>query len=76
MGAGTMSDVVDDCPLTARELECVGWLAAGKIDVEQAEIMGITKYTVRRLLQNARIRAGVVNGPALVAMALRKGWME
>lgn len=64
------------CPLTPREIEAVKWLAAGKIDAEAAAIMGITKFTVRRLLQDARLRTGTVNGPALVAMALRKGWME
>lgn len=63
------------CPLTPREIEAVQWLAVGKTDVESAEIMCVTKYTVRRLLQNARLRSNTVNGPSLVAKALRSGWI-
>ncbi|PWE56783.1 hypothetical protein DEM27_10495 [Metarhizobium album] len=63
------------CPLTPREIEAVQWLSAGKTDVESAEIMGITKHGVRRLLQNARLRSNTVNAPSLVAKAIRSGWI-
>lgn len=65
-----------ECPLTPVELEAVRWLAAGKTDVEQAEILHVTKHAVHSRLRNARLRTNTVNAPALVAKALRNGWIE
>ncbi len=64
------------CPLTPRQLECVKLLADGKTYDEIAIIIETTRFNVMAALQRARNSAEAYNSAALVAKALRKGWIQ
>ncbi len=63
------------CPLHPRQIECVKLLAAGKTYAEIAIIMSVREEAVKTHLKRARLSAEVYNGPALVAKAIREGWI-
>lgn len=64
------------CPLTNNELEYAKFAADGKTADEVSEINGRTPFAMRSALEKARGKAGASNTTGLVAMALRKGWIE
>lgn len=66
----------EECPLPSRQLECVLWLANGKTAIETGVILGLSPETIKKYLQKARDATDVTTGPALVALALRKGWIK
>jgi len=64
------------CPLNTKQLEAVQWLANGKTADEIGTITGITKFAVQKRLQLAKEIVGVGKDTALVAIALRHGWIQ
>lgn len=45
--------------LTARQTECLRWVAAGKSDWEIGEILGLSAHTIHRHVERAKIRLDV-----------------
>lgn len=72
----TIRQRIEGCPLSVNEIECVSWLAEGKSAAETAIIIGSTQYTVQRRLKSAMDYAMVCKNTALVAKALRMGWIR
>lgn len=64
-----------DCrpALSDRQRECVLWSARGKTAAEAAIIMGVTEFTVRKHLKDARERYNVHCGQTLILCALYDG---
>ncbi len=54
-------------PLTARESECLRWVADGKTDGEAGKILGISPRTVRFHINNAKDKLGVATRIQAVA---------
>lgn len=61
--------------LSKRQLEIIHWKAAGKTTEEIATIMGISVHTVNTHVERAFKLTNTVNITALVATAIREGWM-
>ena len=59
--------------LTAREIECLRWTAAGKTSWEASEILSTSQRTVEFHLKNAARKLDAVNRVQCVAEALRQG---
>jgi len=59
--------------LTAREVEILGLVAAGKTNREIAEALVISDHTVRRHLQNIFVKIGVSSRAAATAFAFQHG---
>lgn len=59
--------------LTAREVECLKWTAAGKTSWEASEILRTSQRTVEFHLRNAALKLDAVNRVQCVAEALRHG---
>jgi DNA-binding CsgD family transcriptional regulator len=57
--------------LTARELECLRWVAVGKTDSEIAVILSIKPRTARFHIENAKRKLGVATRVQAVAEAMR-----
>jgi DNA-binding CsgD family transcriptional regulator len=57
--------------LTAREVEILGLVAAGKTNREIAEALDISDHTVRRHLQNIFVKIGVSSRAAATAFAFQ-----
>ncbi|HRE60971.1 MAG TPA: LuxR family transcriptional regulator [Micropepsaceae bacterium] len=60
-------------PLTARELECLRWVAAGKTDNEIGLIMGLSPNTVKTHLDVARRKLDAANRSQAVARLIYAG---
>ncbi len=72
-GSAVPGAAMTDCPLTAREKECLRWCAAGKTYWETALILGIAERTVDFHMQSARRKLGADSNAACVAKALLLG---
>lgn len=59
--------------LTAREVECLRWTAAGKTSWEASEILNTSERTVEFHLRNAARKLDAVNRVQCVAEAMRHG---
>ena len=57
--------------LTAREVECLHWVAAGKTDLEIAVILSISPRTARFHIENAKRKLRVATRVQAVAEALK-----
>lgn len=57
--------------MTARELECLRWVAQGKTDVEIAVILSIKARTVRFHVENAKRKLQVATRVQAVAQAMK-----
>lgn len=66
----------NECPLTEPQLEVVRWLSLGKTYEEAAEILGCGLSGLQHRIARAWKNTGTCNATGLVAMALRKGWIE
>lgn len=63
------------CPLSARQVECLRWVRAGKTDAEIGMLLGISPRTVHNHLEKAK---AVLNTPkrAMAAFeAWERGWL-
>lgn len=65
-----------ECPLTNEQIEVVRWLSYGKTYTDIAELLSISRKAIYRRMDRAWIASGTFNKTALVAMALRKGWIQ
>lgn len=61
--------------LSAREVECLRLVAAGKTDWEAAKILGISVETTRQYVKRARAAYDVATRTQLVVHALRDEWV-
>ncbi|WP_413711709.1 helix-turn-helix transcriptional regulator [Rhizobium sp. Rhizsp82] len=59
--------------LSMREIECLGWAAAGKSSFETATILKISAHTVNGYMKSAMRKMDVVNRMQAVAKACRLG---
>lgn len=64
------------CPLTSKELECIKWLSEGHMVPHVAEIMGLKKQCIQKRIFVARGKAGAATIASLVAVSIRKGWIQ
>jgi len=62
--------------LHPREYECLQWIAFGKTDPEIAEIMNLSKNTVRMYVERAKLKLGAPNRTAAAVTALRAGLLN
>jgi len=65
-----------DCPLSEKELACVKALADGRKAVEIADLSRRSIWTIRKHIENAHEKTGLATSAGLVAMALRRGWIQ
>jgi DNA-binding CsgD family transcriptional regulator len=65
-----------DCPFPARITEVVSLIADGLSAKEIAIKLGISPNTTNSYIATAMAITGVHRSTALVATALRKGWIE
>jgi LuxR family quorum sensing-dependent transcriptional regulator len=59
--------------LTARERECLQWVARGKTDFEIGIILGISARTARFHIENSKRKLGVASRVQAVTLAMRCG---
>lgn len=59
--------------LTARERECLQWVARGKTDFEIGIILGISARTARFHIENSKRKLGVSSRVQAVTLAMRSG---
>ena len=59
--------------VTRRELQILGWVAAGKSDWAIGRILNISDKTVNFHIENAKRKLGVGTRLEAVVVALRKG---
>jgi LuxR family transcriptional regulator, quorum-sensing system regulator BjaR1 len=59
--------------LTARERECLQWVARGKTDFEIGIILGISARTARFHIENSKRKLGVSSRVQAVTQAMRSG---
>ena len=62
-----------ECVLTQRERQCLGWISDGKTMQDVAELLGIKPRGVKFHLDNARQNLAASTLPHAVALALRQG---
>lgn len=74
--ASMRSMVAADCPLTARELECLSFVAAGAGYREVGQELGISPRTVEKHVERCRQRLGVDTSLAAALAAVRAGWIS
>lgn len=61
--------------LSSREVECLGNAAMGLTDIHVAQILGITRSTVRFHLRNACRKLGVTNRSAAIYRAAKADYI-
>lgn len=66
----------DSDALTAREIECLKWVAVGKSNWEVAQILHIAESTVKETLQRAGRRLGTTNRTHMVTRAIMQGLID
>lgn len=67
---------LETCPLKPRQVQVVQLLADGKSAFETAIILGMAYRTAQSHLADAKANVGVHKNVALVATALRNGWIS
>lgn len=65
-----------ECPLSIPQLEIVKWLSFGKTYCDIAEIVGVSRKAVSRRMDRAYPATGTATPQGIVALALRKGWIQ
>lgn len=76
-GAAALVQVLKaECPLTARELECLVFAAAGCSAKETSLHIQVSPRTVEEYLARCKERMGVRSTLAATATALRRGWIS
>ena len=65
-----------ECPLTEHQLEIVKWLSFGKTYSDIADIVGVSRKAISRRMDRAYPVTGTGTPQGIVAMALRKGWIQ
>lgn len=72
---GSISAAKERERLSDRELEAIRLVARGKSDWEIATILGISEYTARFHVDNARRKLDAVNRAHAVARLAAQGWL-
>ena len=62
------------CPLTPRQIECLGWVQAGKTDNEIGSLLGLSGNTVHNHVEAAKRALNVSKRSQAAFEAWRKGW--
>ena len=70
MQSNALSHVLRRPTLSAREVEVLQWIAAGKSQQDVADILGIAQRTVEVHLSSGRDKLGALNTPQAVARAV------
>ncbi|MEO8671408.1 MAG: LuxR family transcriptional regulator [Tahibacter sp.] len=70
------AEAPDTPNLTAREIECLHWAAAGKTSWEIGRVLGVSERTVVFHLQNAAHKFGVSGRQPAIARAIALGMIE
>lgn len=65
-----------ECPLTDHQIEVVQWLSYGKTYTDIADLLSISRKAIYRRMDRAWVATGTFNKTALVAMAIRRGWIQ
>jgi LuxR family quorum sensing-dependent transcriptional regulator len=65
----------EDCPLTARQLECLRWAMDGKSDWAMGEILGISERTAHNHIEAAKRALDVGTRTQAFVTAWRRGWL-
>lgn len=65
-----------DKPLNAIEIDTLHLLSIGKTRVEISLIHNVTPHAIHRRIDRLTAKVGVHNSVAVVAYALRNGWIE
>jgi DNA-binding CsgD family transcriptional regulator len=68
--------VVEPCPLSERELQCLSYYLASFNPKQTATALRISVRTVEHHLERARVRLGVESTLAASMAAIRKGWVS
>ena len=63
-----------NCPLTARQIECLQWVYAGRTDSEIAMLLGISQATAHNHVEAAKRALNTSKRSVAAAMAWRAGW--
>ena len=71
-----MSGASSPSPLTERQAEIAKLLADSKSADEIGELMGLRRYTINSYIRSAMDRTGTSKATGLVALCLRRGWIE
>jgi LuxR family transcriptional regulator, activator of conjugal transfer of Ti plasmids len=61
--------------LTGRQVACLTWASLGKTNEETALLLGISPYTARSYLVEAKERLGAVNTTQAVRFAVERGYI-
>lgn len=62
--------------LTRREYDCLYWASTGKSDLEIANILGISRWTVIAHIQSAKYKLGAFNRTGAVVKAVALGLIK
>lgn len=73
MRSDALSHILRRPMLSTRETEILQWIAAGKSQLDVADILGISQRTVEVHLSSARDKLGALNTPQAVARAVGLG---
>jgi DNA-binding CsgD family transcriptional regulator len=76
VAAAGMQDDEAEPDLTAKQIECLQWVAAGKSTWEIGEILKRSEYTIDEHLAAARKRLGVRTTTQAVMQAVLRGWIR
>jgi DNA-binding NarL/FixJ family response regulator len=63
--------LIETYGLTGREIEVLGWIAAGKTNRDIAEILGMSPRTVNKHLEHIYVKLGVETRAAAAAIAVQ-----
>ena len=63
------------CPLSARQLECLQWVHAGKTDAEIGQILGLSQRTIHNHIEAAKQLLDVAKRSQASLIAWRHGWI-
>jgi DNA-binding CsgD family transcriptional regulator len=64
------------CPLSQRQREILAYAALGKSETDTGDILGISSFTVREHMAEARARLGVRTKMQAIALAVQRGWVH
>lgn len=65
-----------DSVITARQRQCLEWIASGKTSYEISIILGLSEHTVNNYINDACKRLGAVSRIQAVVIALQSGLIE
>ncbi len=73
--SGARPRQIDPCPMSARELDVLRWLARGMVYKQIATELGLSTSTVRTHLHNVYGKVGAMDRAQAVLIATERGWI-